>query len=208
MAFGPVFFLSGDGYPTDVHVDHELQVRLSWAFSRWTGQKDIFHPTPESFCLNDFPRRADHFATYLSKQGPTTDVILIGRSSGGRLASWYASHHPVRAVICLGYPFQNPLCGPEPVRYVHLAGLAVPTLILQGLRDEYGGRNVVENYALSPMVQVKLLDTDHNFQPSSEAWDTVARDILNFCQGSSRLAAQAQMTPTAPKGSGRSFQVA
>ncbi len=198
MALGPVYFLSGDGYPTDIHVDQELQGRLSWAFSRWTGQKDIFHPTPESFPLDDFPRRADHFATYLSKQGPTSDAILIGRSSGGRLASWYASRHPVRAVICLGYPFQNPTRGPEPVRYAHLADLTVPMLILQGLRDEYGGRNVVEDYALSPMVQVKLLDTDHNFRLSSEAWDTVAHDILEFCQGSSVLAGQTEKSPATP----------
>lgn len=58
---GLVFFLSGDVYPTDTHVDHKLQARLGGAFRRWIGQKDILHPTTESFALGDFERRADHF---------------------------------------------------------------------------------------------------------------------------------------------------
>ncbi len=180
---GPVFFLSGDAYPGDLDVDIQLQARLASSCVRWTGQKDIYDPSPGGFPLGDFPRRADHLETYLAERGPTSDIILIGRSSGGRLAAWYASRHPVRAVVCLGYPFRFPARRPEPERYAHLAGLKVPTLILQGLRDEYGGRNVLTDYALSPKVRVKLLDTDHGFGLVAEAWDGVARDIVEFCSG-------------------------
>lgn len=161
--FGPVYFLSGDGYPTNNHVDRELQRRLSPSFARWTGQKDIHDPTPMTFQLNDFPSRSAHLESYLTSQGADRNIVLMGRSSGARLATWHASRHPVAAVICLGYPFRNPSTGPEPERYRHLADLTVPTLILQGVRDEYGGSNVFSDYALSPSVRV-------------------ARLVLKFCQ--------------------------
>lgn len=180
--FGPVYFLSGDAYPNDIHIDRELQRRLSPSFARWTGQKDIHHPTPESFQINDFPQRAAHFESYLATQGPGRDIVLIGRSSGGRLASWYASRHPVAAVICLAYPFRNPAIGVQPERYLHLADLRVPTLICQGFQDVYGGSNIFSDYALSTSVRVHLLHAAHEFNIGPDAWDTLGRVILEFCQ--------------------------
>ncbi|TAJ91001.1 alpha/beta family hydrolase [Reyranella sp.] len=180
--FGPIYFLSGDGYPTDAHVDRELQRRLSPSFSKWIGQKEIYHPTHESFRMDDFSRRTEHLEAYLAAQEHAGSFILMGRSSGARLATLYASRHPVSAIVCLGYPFRNPAQGPQPERYLHLAELRVPTLICQGLQDEYGGRNIFGDYALSPSLRVHLLHAEHEFNISSDAWDSVARIILEFCQ--------------------------
>lgn len=176
--FGPVYSLSGDSYPSDLHVDRELYRRLAPSFGRWTGQKDM----PESIPTNDFGQRAAHFETYLAAQQSGDAAVLMGRSSGARLATWYASRHPVAAVICFGYPFRNPAIGSEPERYRHLAGLAVPTLIFQGVRDEYGGSNVFSDYPLSPSVRVHLLNAGHDFSIASDAWDMICRLILEFCQ--------------------------
>lgn len=180
--FGPVYFLSGDGYPTDVHVDRELQWRLSPSFTKWTSQKDIYHPTLNSFRIDDFSRRAEHLEAYLVAQRPADDLILMGRSSGARLAALYASEHPVSAVVCLGYPFRNPTHGEQPERYRHLSKLTVPTLICQGFGDEYGGSNIFADYSLAPTTRVHLLRTDHNFKLTPDAWDALARIILEFLQ--------------------------
>ncbi len=182
VLFGPVYFLSGDAYPNDIHVDRELERRLSPSFACWTSQKDIHHPTPETFQNGDFPQRATHFEAYLATQGTHRDTVLIGRSSGARLATWYASRHAVAAVICLAYPFRSPSIGPQPERYLHLAELRVPTLICQGFKDIYGGSNIFADYILSKSIRVHLLQAEHEFNIDSDAWDTLARVILEFCQ--------------------------
>jgi predicted alpha/beta-hydrolase family hydrolase len=182
VVFGPVYFLSGDNYPNDLHVDRELRRRLSPSFAQWTSQRDIHDPTPETFQINEFPRRAAHLETYLAAQGADRNTVLMGRSSGARLATWYASRHPVAAVICLGYPFRNPAARPEPERYEHLAELAVPTLICQGRRDEYGGPNIFRDYTFSPSVRIHLFEAAHDLCLAPDAWDILARLILEFCQ--------------------------
>lgn len=181
--FGPVYSLSGDSYPSDLHIDRELQRRLSPSFAGWTEQKDIYDPrVPGSFELREFQRRAAHLEAYLADQRAAPNIVLLGRSSGARLATWHASRHPVAAVIGLGYPFRNPSIGSEPERYLHLADLTVPTLIFQGIHDEYGGSNVFSDYPLSPSVRVHLLNAGHPFDITPDAWDTIARLILEFCQ--------------------------
>lgn len=181
--FGPVYSLSGDSYPSDLHVDRELQSRLSPSYSGWTEQKDIHDPrVPGSFELRDFQRRAAHLESYLADRRAGPDIVLLGRSSGARLATWHASRHPVAAVIGLGYPFRNPSIGFEPERYLHLAGLTVPTLIFQGVRDEYGASNIFSDYTWSAAMRVHMLNAGHDFALTPDAWDTIARLILEFCQ--------------------------
>lgn len=180
--FGPVYFLSGDGFPADSHCEHALNRRLAPSFAQWTAQTGILDPTRAPFPIYDFQRRAAHFEDYLAARGHHRDAVLMGRSSGARLATWYASRHQVGAVVCVAYPFRYPAHGLEPDRFAHLAELKVPTLICQGVKDEFGGSNVIRDYALSSAVRVHLLRTDHNFKISPDAWDTLARVMLEFCQ--------------------------
>lgn len=184
--FGPVYFLSGDGFPADSHCEHALNQRLAPSFAHWTAQPDIHDPTPETFPIYDFPRRAAHFEAFLAAREDCRDVVLMGRSSGARLATWYASRHQVGAVVCIAYPFRNPAVGPETDRFAHLAELKIPTLICQGVQDEYGGSNVFRDYALSSAIRVHLLRTDHSFNISPDAWDGLARVMLEFCQDTLR----------------------
>ena len=58
----------------------------------------------------------------------------------------------------------------------------MPTLICQGFQDAYGGSNIFADYALSRSVRVHLLHAEHEFIIGPNAWDAVARIILEFCQ--------------------------
>lgn len=96
-------------------------------------------------------------------------VFIGGRSMGGRVASMVADElyeaGAVLGLVCLGYPFHPP--GKlEQLRTAHLEHLKTPALIVQGTRDEFGTRDEVSGYALSPSIElVWLEDGDHGLRP-------------------------------------------
>lgn len=102
----------------------------------------------------------------------TERLVIGGKSMGGRIASMVARElenegAPLKGLVCLGYPFHPP-GKPEKAaaRLEHLLDIRTPTLVLQGTRDTFGGRDEVPNMALSPAVRVHWLeDGDHGFKP-------------------------------------------
>ena len=93
------------------------------------------------------------------------NLVIGGKSMGGRIASMVADEAGVAGLICLGYPFHPP-GKPEKLRTKHLRLLETPTLILQGERDPFGKKEEVTSYRLSPSIQVVFLpDGDHDLKP-------------------------------------------
>ncbi|MEQ8814583.1 MAG: alpha/beta fold hydrolase [Thalassobaculum sp.] len=92
-------------------------------------------------------------------------LVIGGKSMGGRMASLLAAEDGARGLVCLGYPFHPP-GKPERTRVEHLAGLAVPALVVQGTRDPFGTAADVAGYRLSPSVSVTWIDDgDHDLKP-------------------------------------------
>jgi predicted alpha/beta-hydrolase family hydrolase len=111
------------------------------------------------------------------------NLVIAGKSMGGRMASMVATElesegHPVRGVICLGYPFHPP-GKPEKAegRMAHLFTLKTPTLILQGTRDTFGTIDQVPDFPLSQAIRVQWLeDGDHGFKPRKSSGRSEARN--------------------------------
>lgn len=109
------------------------------------------------------------FAEVARAQGDLQQVVLAGKSMGGRVATRIADGLGVRAVIALGYPFHPPK-KLEQLRTAHLAELATPCLIVQGTRDPLGTKPEVETYALSAHTQLAWIeDGDHSFVPRKKS---------------------------------------
>tara|TARA_R110000868_G_scaffold109_7_gene1085 strand:- start:4994 stop:5608 length:615 start_codon:yes stop_codon:yes gene_type:complete len=130
--------------------------------------------------------------TYLqvaAELGPE-NLVIGGKSMGGRIASMVADEAGVAGLVCLGYPFHPP-GKPEKLRTEHLAGLKTPALILQGERDPFGRRAEVEGYALSKSIAVDFLaDGDHDLKPRKasgrtreENWAAAVERIAGFVDG-------------------------
>jgi predicted alpha/beta-hydrolase family hydrolase len=112
-------------------------------------------------------------------------LFIGGKSMGGRMAShlaaapehWPADAPPLAGLVVFGYPLRPP-GGPSkasPDRTSHLARIEVPTLIVQGTRDTFGGPDQIAS--AMPRAQVHgLAGADHS--PASkfdqEVWDRVA----------------------------------
>ncbi len=105
------------------------------------------------------------------------DLVIGGKSLGGRVASLVAEQAQVRGLVCLGYPFHPP-GKPETLRVGHLLDMRMPALILQGTRDPFGRPSEVRNYALPPNVRIHwLADGDHSFKPRKSSGVTEAANL-------------------------------
>lgn len=123
------------------------------------------------------PLRCKNLEQKILKLPFSKDIILIGRSSGGRVASLVADKLNLKHVICLSYPFEHPKMGIEPERFLHLENLKTPMLIIQGMHDVYGGVEVQKKYILSPAIDIIFVDTDHDFNLNEDAWKSVLGKI-------------------------------
>ncbi len=173
--------LGGASYPGDKHVEDALSRRLSGLVPRILTQENWFGGDPAAGLARRKRRLLECLAG--SSIVPET-TVLIGRSSGARVATLLAMQLPLLAVVCIAYPFQAPRRVLEPPRFAHLNRLAVPTLLLQGTEDIYGGADITERFALSPAVHVRLLPgISHAFDLSSDGWDRVSAMIKGFVTG-------------------------
>lgn len=169
-----MFFLGGQSYPEDRHLESALQAILAREQSEFVTQTDIQarvgarHP----------PASTAERLALLHQVVPTNpqrgDVILIGRSAGARAVTLFACQHPVSAVICLAYPFREPGLVLEPERFAHLATIATPTLLIQGAQDPYGGLEVTENYRLSAAITLRFRPGRHDIDLTCAE----ARDLI------------------------------
>ena len=117
-------------------------------------------------------------------------LVIGGKSMGGRIASLIADEAGVAGLVCLGYPF-HPVGQPTRLRVAHLQTIRTPTLIIQGERDPFGGRDEVARYNLSPAVKLEwVADGDHGLKPRKAAgrtekqnWETALDAIVTFLRG-------------------------
>jgi predicted alpha/beta-hydrolase family hydrolase len=109
--------------------------------------------------------------------GGGEQLVIGGKSMGGRIASMVADEVGARGLVCLGYPFHPP-GRPEKLRTKHLETLTTPALVVQGTRDPFGTPEDVAGYRLSPAIQVVWLeDGDHSWKPRASSGRTEAQNM-------------------------------
>lgn len=122
-----------------------------------------------------------------AQDGPT---FLCGKSMGGRAATMLAGDVDCAGVIAFGYPFHPP-GKPENLRTAHLETLRTPTLIVQGERDTFGGRDEVATYALSDQVQLCWLeDGDHSLKPRKKSGHTLEGHLQRAADAAAQFCSQ------------------
>lgn len=138
-------------------------VRFEFAYMAKRRTEGTRRPPPRADKLNHEYLSA---IADLKVDGP---LIIGGKSMGGRVASMIADElfaaGRVAGLLCVSYPF-HPIGKPEKLRTEHLKGLKTPTLVCQGMRDQFGTKDEVREYALSPAIQVSWFeDGDHDLKP-------------------------------------------
>ena len=128
------------------------------------------------------PERVRNLRLFIKSLGSDKRVVLLGRSSGGRVSTLIEDEPTVSKIVCLGYPFKHPEKGIEIDRVKHLESMQKPVLIVQGIRDTYGGADVLQVYRFSPTISVSLIDSDHNFNMSKDDLKNIAVNVKSFIE--------------------------
>ena len=126
----------------------------------------------------------------IDELGPS-NLVIGGKSMGGRIAAMVADEAGVRGLVCLGYPFHGPGKPMNPERLAHLETLKIPALFCQGTRDTLGSAKDVGAYRLSKAIAFYWLDDgDHGFKPrkasgftETEHWHSALKAIVRFLKG-------------------------
>lgn len=105
------------------------------------------------------------------------NLIIGGKSMGGRMASLVADEHNVAGLVALGYPFHPP-GKPDKLRTAHLETLKTAALICQGTRDPFGKKEEAETYKLSRRIEFFWVeDGEHSFKPRKTSGRTLTQNI-------------------------------
>lgn len=146
---------------------------------RTTGKK---YPPPKAEKLVGEFRAAIEAA--LAAPERVGRLIIGGKSMGGRVAAMTAGEAlpaEVVGVACLGYPFHGP-GRPEEIRLAPLQGGLLPTLVLQGERDEFGSRAEVETLDVGARTRFEWIeDGSHDFGPRGSSPATLKGNIAHAC---------------------------
>ena len=107
-------------------------------------------------------------------------LVLGGRSMGGRAASVLVSEGTAcQGLLLLAYPLHPP-GHPEKLRAAHLGAVRVPVLCLNGTRDPFCDRELMERtlHGLGANWRMRWLDSaDHSFHVLKSSGRTDA-DVL------------------------------
>jgi len=149
------------------------------------------------------PRAETLVADYLdaisecrSRIGHEARLFIGGKSMGGRiacLASLEKVLPEIAGVVVLGFPLTPP-GKPQANRGSILEAMRHRTLIVQGTRDTFGGRDAFQPLRLPQPVCVHFIeDSDHDLRPRKaggrthdEALQEAARSIAAFCLAESQ----------------------
>ena len=177
---GPAFFLSGDSFPYNAHLEDDMRERFAPLFAGWTSQSDLPRQ-PGAKGPPDIAWRVAQLDAILASRPDARTTILFARSSGSRVVTQVAARREVGAAICFNYPFRRPHHVIEPDRFAHLAAIRVPVLIVQGKDDTYGATEITEQYALSQSVHCLFVAGTHELALSPQQWDSLTQTIIDFC---------------------------
>jgi predicted alpha/beta-hydrolase family hydrolase len=125
-------------------------------------------------------------------------LFIGGKSMGGRIATHLGSAldkwgdtKKLSGIISFGYPLSPPRSRRTGDRVTHLKTLTVPTLIVQGTRDPFGGPDevkeaVFEGDAKPPIEILPVEGGDHSFavlKSSGRDQNAVHEEILDAVAG-------------------------
>ena len=129
-------------------------------------------------------------------------LIIGGRSMGGRAASMLAADgFAADGLLLLAYPL-HPAGRPDQLRDAHLPSITMPTLCLNGTRDAFCRRDLMEKVLthVGPRFEMHWIEgADHSFHVLKSSGRTDAEVMDEAGQASERWALRKESTAGGPE---------
>jgi len=137
-------------------------------------------PDRQNVLLECHRAAGDHLAKMAG-----SEVILAGRSMGGRMGTYLAAaQEPCRAVVLYAYPLHPP-GQPEKLRVEHLPNIKVPMLFFQGTRDALSRMDLFDQY-IRPLgtAEVEILEgASHSLDRNQATTELLAEQTAAWVKG-------------------------
>ncbi len=150
------------GFTRGLNDDGVATLRFNFPY-REAGRK---FPDRPPAAIATWRAAMDEAARQAKAHGDTGPVWAAGKSFGGRMASMAVAEGMAAAgLVYLGYPLHPP-GKPDKLRDEHLYGLTLPMLFLQGSRDTFATRELLEGVVsrIGPSAVLEWVDGgDHSF---------------------------------------------
>lgn len=124
---------------------------------------------------------------------PELPIIAGGKSMGGRMSSGASASgllNPIKGLVFLGFPLHPP-GQPGTKRAEHLTRVQVPTLFLQGTRDEFARVDLITEVCrqVGPKATLRFLEgANHSFAVPRKSGRTSAQVIDELADTTARWA--------------------
>jgi predicted alpha/beta-hydrolase family hydrolase len=137
-------------------------------------------PDRQAVLLDCHRAARDHLAKIVG-----SEVILAGRSMGGRMGTYLAAaQEPCRALVLYAYPLHPP-GQPAKLRVEHLPDIKVPMLFFQGTRDALSRMDLFDQY-IRPLdnVDVEILEgASHSLDRNQVTTELLAQRTAAWVSG-------------------------
>ncbi|OKL43304.1 alpha/beta family hydrolase [Pseudovibrio exalbescens] len=157
-----------------------MMTAMSSAVSRCIPKVFGYYPSWADYLSPSYAQvieRRDEVQSMLDQFPVSARFLLLGHSMGARVGTYLDRQSRVSGHVGFGYPFQHPEEGPALSRVYHLRKLKVPTLIIQGRNDAYGGEEVARTYRFNPSISFLFVEDDHSYNSacSNLTWQITTR---------------------------------
>lgn len=120
----------------------------------------------------------DDMVAFADRLGVDPSELLIGgRSFGGRMCSMLAAEEPVAGLVLLSYPLHPP-GKPDQLRVEHFGEIEVPVLFVSGTRDPFAAPDELEREAaaIAGPVELRWLEGEPHAPRDDDAVVGAVRD--------------------------------
>jgi predicted alpha/beta-hydrolase family hydrolase len=137
-------------------------------------------PDRQAVLLDCHRAARDHLAKIAG-----SEVILAGRSMGGRMGTYLAAaQEPCRAVVLYAYPLHPP-GQTDKLRVEHLPDIKVPMLFFQGTRDALSRMDLFDQY-IRPLdnAEIEILEgASHSLDRNQVTTELLAQRTAAWVRG-------------------------
>lgn len=124
----------------------------------------------------------EYIVDFVQNEKIGNNLIVVGKSLGAKVAVEFATNHPVKSLLLLGFPMTYQSGKVRAERVEKINSLDLPVQIIQGEFDRYGKKEILSKLNFKKNIELKWIDkVDHSYLAQGDD-DINSINIQNIIQ--------------------------